>query len=209
MPRIEQLRHSALEWPNPHPPRPGLDALSAPLPDDSPAAAAILFFPLAIALTVVAIVFAARSSSGNSCTPARTIGAAKLAKPKACKTYSMNQMYFGRLVSLGCCPLHCRLDPDCRELGPLAARGGVRRSGAPHLSARREQHDVTRLARAAAQARQVNEEMRPGQRRRRPDNSPRSEVVAPGVAQAVLVQSQCDAASSPSTGWRPPRSAPC
>jgi glycerol uptake facilitator-like aquaporin len=57
---------------------------------------AILFFPLAIALTVVAIVFAARSSSGNSCTPARTIGAANLAKPRACKTYSMNQMDFGR-----------------------------------------------------------------------------------------------------------------
>jgi hypothetical protein len=58
---------------------------------------AILFFPLAIALTVVAIVFAARSSSGNSCTPARTIGAAHIAKPKACRTYSMNQMYVGRL----------------------------------------------------------------------------------------------------------------
>ena len=95
MPRVEQLRHSALvafirfrffmlTLPS---------RLHVPIIRRQPA---ILFFPLAIALTVVAIVFAARSSSSNSCAPVRTIGAASVAKPKVCKTYSMNQMYFGR-----------------------------------------------------------------------------------------------------------------
>lgn len=95
MPRIEQLRHSTLvAWIRI---RLALAAVRSRLHFRIiPRQPAILFFPLAIALTVVAIVFAARSSSGNSCTPARTIGAANLAKPKACKTYSMNQMYFGR-----------------------------------------------------------------------------------------------------------------
>ncbi len=37
---------------------------------------AVLFFPLAIALTVTSIVFAARSSS-NTCTPVRSVAAAK------------------------------------------------------------------------------------------------------------------------------------
>lgn len=95
MPRSEQLRHSALvafirfrffllALPS---------RLRVPLIRRQPV---LLFFPLAIALTVVAIVFAARSSSGNSCAPVRTIGTENLAKPKECKTYSMHQMYFGR-----------------------------------------------------------------------------------------------------------------
>jgi glycerol uptake facilitator-like aquaporin len=95
MPRVEQLRHNALVafirirlFLTALPSRFHIQIIRRQ--------PAILFFPLAIALTVVAIVFAARSSSGNSCTPARTIGAAHLAKPKVCKTYSMNQMYVGR-----------------------------------------------------------------------------------------------------------------
>ncbi len=95
MPRVEQLRHSALvafirfrfflvALPS---------RLRVPIIRRQPA---LVFFPLAIALTVVAIVFAARSSSNNSCAPVRTIGAANIAKPKVCKTYSTNQMYFGR-----------------------------------------------------------------------------------------------------------------
>lgn len=95
MPRIEQLRHSALVV---------LIRIRLALASMTsrlhfriiPRQPVILFFPLAIALTVVAIVFAARSSSGNSCTPARTIGATNVAKPKVCKTYTANQMYFGR-----------------------------------------------------------------------------------------------------------------
>ena len=98
MPRIEQLRHSALVL------FIRIRLLLTALPGRlrfriirrQPA---ILFFPLAIALTVVAIVFAVRSSSGNACTPTRTVGAAAnpaAAKSKLCKTYSMNQMYFGR-----------------------------------------------------------------------------------------------------------------
>ena len=97
MPRIEQLRHSALvafiRF------RFFLLALPARLHFRIiPRQPAVLFFPLAIALTVVAIVFAARSSSGNSCAPVRTLGVpnANVAKPKLCKTYTMNQMYFGR-----------------------------------------------------------------------------------------------------------------
>jgi hypothetical protein len=95
MPRIEQLRHSALVV---------LIRFRLVLAAVTsrrhiriiPRQRAVLLFPLAIVLTVVAIVFAARSTSGNSCTPVRTIGAANIAKPKLCKTYTMNQMYFGR-----------------------------------------------------------------------------------------------------------------
>jgi hypothetical protein len=95
MPRVEQLRHTALVALIRI--RLALTALPSRLRARIiPRQPAILFFPLAIALTVAAIVFAARSSSGNSCTPVRTIGAEKVAKPKACKTYSMNQMYVGR-----------------------------------------------------------------------------------------------------------------
>jgi hypothetical protein len=94
MPRAEQLRHSALVTLIRI--RLFLTALPSRLRFRIiPRQPAILFFPLAIALTVVAIVFAARSSSGNSCTPTRTIGAANIAKPKECKTYSVNQMYMG------------------------------------------------------------------------------------------------------------------
>jgi hypothetical protein len=103
MPRLEQLRHGALVA------LIRIRLVLTALPSRlhfrvirrQPA---IVFFPLAIALTVVAIVFAARSSSGNSCTPNRPIGAENPAKPKACKTYTMNQMYMGRLGSLaGAC----------------------------------------------------------------------------------------------------------
>jgi glycerol uptake facilitator-like aquaporin len=95
MPRVEQLRHTALVALIRI--RLAMTALPAWLRIRIiPRQPAILIFPLAIALTVAAIVFAARSSSGNSCTPARTIGAVNVAKPKACKTYSMNRMYVGR-----------------------------------------------------------------------------------------------------------------
>jgi hypothetical protein len=95
MPRVEQLRHTALVAFIRI--RLAMTALPARLRIRIiPRQPAILIFPLAIALTVAAIVFAARSSSGNSCTPVRAIGAVNVAKPKACKTYSMNRMYAGR-----------------------------------------------------------------------------------------------------------------
>jgi hypothetical protein len=95
MPRIEQLRHSALVALIRL--RLGLAAVASRLHIRIiPRQRAALFFPLALALAVVAIVFAARSSSGNSCAPVRTVATANVTKPKLCKTYTMPRLYFGR-----------------------------------------------------------------------------------------------------------------
>src|SRR5258708_32415546 len=78
MPRIEQLRHSALVVLIRF--RLVLAAVTSRLHIRIiPRQRAVLWFPLSIVLTVVAIVFPARSSSGNSCTPARTIRSATIA----------------------------------------------------------------------------------------------------------------------------------
>jgi hypothetical protein len=56
---------------------------------------ALLFFPLAVALAVTSIVFAARSSSG-SCTPVKTVAAAKtVAKTNLCRTPVLSGLNFG------------------------------------------------------------------------------------------------------------------
>jgi hypothetical protein len=75
MPRAEQLRHRALLI------LAGL--LRIPMVIGArlhfrlvPRQRAVLFFPLAVALAVASIVFAARSSSG-SCTPVKSVAAAK------------------------------------------------------------------------------------------------------------------------------------
>jgi len=99
MPRIEQLRHRALMvlarlrltaaavGARLHIPR---------LPRLQPRQRAVLFFPLAVAVAVVAIVFLARSSSGNSCTQIRATSAAQ-SKSKLCRPpYSLSPLYVGK-----------------------------------------------------------------------------------------------------------------
>jgi hypothetical protein len=57
---------------------------------------AALFFPIAVAIAVMAIVLLARSGSGNSCTQVRTASAAQ-DKSKLCRpTYSLSPMYVGK-----------------------------------------------------------------------------------------------------------------
>jgi len=75
MPRIEQMRHRVLLT------LAGLRLRLAGLRSRLhlrllPRQRAVLFFPLAIALTVTSIVFAARSSN-NMCTPVKSVAAAK------------------------------------------------------------------------------------------------------------------------------------
>jgi len=88
MPRIEQLRHSALvlfarlRF-----------ALAALFPRFHirlvPRQRAVLFFPLAIAVAAASIVFAARSGAGNGCSPVRTVAAGKyVAQSKLCRSLS-------------------------------------------------------------------------------------------------------------------------
>jgi hypothetical protein len=85
MPRVEQLRHKALLTLVRI--RMALAAFFGRLHFRLvPRQKAVLFFPLAVALAVTSIVFAARSSSGN-CTPVKTVSAAKtVAKTNLCRT---------------------------------------------------------------------------------------------------------------------------
>jgi hypothetical protein len=77
MPRIEQLRHTAIIVINRL--RYALLAFCGrAFGRLVPRQRAVLFFPLAIALATASIVFAARSSSGSGCTPARTAAAGKI-----------------------------------------------------------------------------------------------------------------------------------
>jgi hypothetical protein len=99
MPRIEQLRHSALVA------LARLRAISAAVGARlriqrlfrlHPRQRAALFFPIAVALAVVAIVFLARSSSGNSCSQIRPVSAAQN-KSKLCRPpYSPYPVYIGK-----------------------------------------------------------------------------------------------------------------
>jgi hypothetical protein len=98
MPRAEQLRHRALL---------ALIRLRLFLADararlhlpSLPRQRAVLFFPLAIAIAVVSIVFAVRSSPGSSCTSVKSVAAAKyVAKSNLCKPATgVNRLNFGRL----------------------------------------------------------------------------------------------------------------
>jgi hypothetical protein len=57
---------------------------------------AVIFFPLALVLATVGIVFAARATSGNSCQPTRA-EAGHNATAKQCKNQYMMGIYPGRL----------------------------------------------------------------------------------------------------------------
>ena len=104
MPRIEQLRHRALvavarlrAIPAAVGARMGFRRLFRLQPHQRVA----VFFPIAVVLAVVAIVFLARSSSGNSCTQIRAVSAAQnkpsQSKSKLCKPpYSPYPMYAGK-----------------------------------------------------------------------------------------------------------------
>jgi hypothetical protein len=94
MPRAEQLRHRALLI--------LVRLLRIPFAIGArlhirlvPRQRAVLFFPLAVALAVTSIVFAARSSSGT-CTPVKSVAVAKsVANSKLCRAPVMTGM-FGR-----------------------------------------------------------------------------------------------------------------
>ena len=96
MPRIEQLRHSALAAFA----RLGVmrAAIAARLHVRlAPRQRAALFFPLAIAVAVTSIVFAARSNSGSGCVPVKTIAASKdLATSRLCRApATMSPLNYG------------------------------------------------------------------------------------------------------------------
>ena len=103
MPRREQLRHRALLILAQV--RLALVAVGARLHIRlhirlMPRQRIVLFFPLAIALAVTSIVFAARSSSG-SCTPAKSVAPAKtVANSKLCREPAIPGLTFGRLSAL-------------------------------------------------------------------------------------------------------------
>jgi hypothetical protein len=93
MPRIEQMRHRALLT---------LTRLRLRLAGLRPhfrllpRQRAVLFFPLAIALTVTAIVFAARSSN-STCTPVKSVAAAKTTpNQQLCRPPAIGQLPVGR-----------------------------------------------------------------------------------------------------------------
>ncbi len=95
MPRIEQLRHSALLALTRM--RLIMAAIGRRLHVRLvPRQRAVLFFPLAVALAVTSIVFAARSSSGV-CTPVQSMAAAKTAaKSSLCRPPASTRLNFGR-----------------------------------------------------------------------------------------------------------------
>lgn len=97
MPRFEQLRHGLIVL--------GLRVrlclrhfFSRVFGRLIPKQRAVLFFPLALVLATVGIVFAARATSGNSCPPNRP-GTTQNAAAKACKNQNQYMMgiYPGRL----------------------------------------------------------------------------------------------------------------
>ena len=99
MPRIEQLRHKALvalARLRLLPAAVGARLHIRRLFRLQPRQRAALFFPIAVTIAVVAIVFLARSTSGNSCAPIRAASAAHH-KSKLCKpTYSLSPLYVGK-----------------------------------------------------------------------------------------------------------------
>jgi hypothetical protein len=94
MPRVEQLRHSALL---------ALARMRLIMVAVGgrlhvrlvPRQRAVLLFPLAVALAVTSIVFAARSSSG-ACTPVKSVAAAKTtATSSLCRPPAFARLNFG------------------------------------------------------------------------------------------------------------------
>jgi uncharacterized membrane protein len=103
MPRIEQLRHKALvALARLHviPAAVGAKLRIKRLLRLQPRQRYALFFPVAVALAVVGIVFLARATSGNSsCTQIRTVSAAQKThnKSKLCRPpYRYSTMYVGK-----------------------------------------------------------------------------------------------------------------
>jgi hypothetical protein len=100
MPRIEQLRHRALlalARLRLIPAAVGARLHIRRLLRLQPRQRAALFFPLAVVIAVVAIVFLARSSSGNSCTQIRAASAAPQNKSKLCRPpYGLSPLYVGK-----------------------------------------------------------------------------------------------------------------
>jgi len=99
MPRIEQLRHRALVTLarlRLFPAALGARLRIRRLFRLQPRQRAVLFFPIAVAVAVVAIFFLVRSSPGSSCAQIRAVSAAQQ-KSKLCKpTYSMSPLYVGK-----------------------------------------------------------------------------------------------------------------
>lgn len=99
IPRIEQLRHKALVTLarlRVIPAAVGVRLHIKRLFRLQPRQRAALFFPIAVVLAVVAIAFLARSSSGKSCAPIRTVSAAH-DKSKLCRPpYSLSPVYVGK-----------------------------------------------------------------------------------------------------------------
>jgi hypothetical protein len=97
MPRIEQLRHSAVLL---------LGRLRFRLASVLfrmfgrliPRQRAVLLFPLALALAITSIVFAAQSGSGSGCAPGTTLPTGgKFVRPaKVCKPPQLSGYYIGR-----------------------------------------------------------------------------------------------------------------
>jgi hypothetical protein len=102
IPRIEQLRHKAMAAMarlRVIPATVGAKLHIHRLLRLSPRQRYALFFPIAVAVAVVAIVFVARSTSGNSCTQIRTVSAAQKAhnKSRLCRQpYGLSPMYAGK-----------------------------------------------------------------------------------------------------------------
>lgn len=85
IPKIEQVRHRALLLLARL--RLALAAIGARMHVRAiPRQPGLVFFPLAIAVLALSIVFAIRSSSGSDCTPARTVASGKyLTQTRLCK----------------------------------------------------------------------------------------------------------------------------
>jgi hypothetical protein len=99
MPRIEQLRHGALVA------LARLRMIPAALYSKlryrwpfrlQPHQRVALYFPIAVAVAITAIVFVARANPGNSCTQIRALSTAQN-KSKLCRSpYSMPPLYVGK-----------------------------------------------------------------------------------------------------------------
>ena len=102
---------------------------------------AVLFFPLAIALTVTSIVFAARSSS-NMCTPAKSVATAKtlpsqvvptktVPSQKLCRPPIMGPLGVGRLRDGGRLVRYLGLIRTAASSGRAQAAAPAALAGAP------------------------------------------------------------------------------
>ncbi len=99
MPRIEQLRHGALMAASRLRRAPGALARRLhfrPPFRIGPRPRAALFFPIAVVLAVVAIVFVARATPGSTCPQVRNASAAQN-KSRLCRSpYTLTPLYAGK-----------------------------------------------------------------------------------------------------------------